>query len=88
MIEEFGHRRVERRNELYRKHYKTLIVSSAERATIFREPLAALLEVLRVDFGLGEWHPPERDNDFLGSIGRELEIEATEGRPAESGGMM
>jgi nitrate reductase assembly molybdenum cofactor insertion protein NarJ len=88
MIEEFGHRRVEQRNELYRKHYKTLIVSSAERATIFREPLAALLEVLRVDFGLGEWHPPERDNDFLGSIGRELEIEATEGRPAESGGMM
>lgn len=88
MIEEFGARRIEQRNGLYKKHYKTLIVSSAQRATIFREPLSALLEVLKVDFGLSSYVPPEQDNDFLQSIGRELEIEENEGKPAKSGGML
>ena len=47
-----------------------------------------MLEVLKVDFELSQWVPPERGNDFLGSIGRELEIEANEGRPAPSGKML
>ena len=88
MIAEFGERRMVARNGLYQKHFKTLIVSSAERGTMFREPLSAVLEVLKMDFGLSEWIPPEKDNDFLGSIGRELEIEANEGRPAPSGKML
>ncbi len=88
MIEEFGVRRMEAKDKLYRKHYKTLIASSAERGTMFREPLAALLSVLKQDFHLSELVPPEKDNDFLGAIGRELEIEATEGRPAPAGRML
>ena len=88
MIAEFGQRRMEARNGLYRKHFKTLIVSSAERGTMFREPLSAVLEVLRVDFGLAPWTAPEQDNDFLRSVERELEIEANEGLPAKSGGML
>jgi nitrate reductase assembly molybdenum cofactor insertion protein NarJ len=88
MIAEFGERRMEARNGLYRKHFKTLIVSSAERGIMFREPLSAVLEVLRQDFGLLEWDPPERDNDFLRSIDRELEIEAAAGRPTKSGRML
>jgi nitrate reductase assembly molybdenum cofactor insertion protein NarJ len=88
MIEEFGTRRLEARNQLYKKHYKTLIISSAERGTMFREPLSAVLEVLKVDFGLSTWTPPERENDFLRSIGRELEIEADEERPSTSGKML
>lgn len=88
MIEEFGTRRIEAKNKLYRKHFKTLIASSAERGTMFADPLAALLEVLKQDFQLADWTPPERDNDFLGSIGRELDIEASEGRPAPAGRML
>ena len=88
MIAEFGERAMAARNGLYQKHFKTLIVSSAERGTMFREPLSAVLEVLRQDFDLSEWIPPERDNDFLGSLGRELEIEANEGLPAPSGKML
>jgi nitrate reductase assembly molybdenum cofactor insertion protein NarJ len=88
MIAEFATRRMDARNGLYQKHFKTLIVSNAERATIYREALAAVIEVLRVDFTLSEWKPPEQDNDFLGSLGRELEIEANEGRPAPSGKML
>ncbi len=87
MIAEFGPQRMKQRNGLYKKHFKTLIVSSAERGTIFRGPLAAVLEVLKEDFGLSEWKPPEQDNDFLRSIGRELDIEANEGRPAPSRNM-
>ena len=82
MIGEFGPRRIEQRNRLYEKHYKTLIDSSAERGTMFREPLEALVTVLMEDFGLSAWEPPEQQSDFLRSIGRELDIEANEGRPA------
>lgn len=87
MLAEFRPQRMKQRNGLYRKHFKTLIVSSAERGTIYRGPLAAVLEVLKEDFGLSEWNPPEQDNDFLRSIGRELDIEANEGRPAQSRNM-
>jgi nitrate reductase assembly molybdenum cofactor insertion protein NarJ len=88
MVAEFGQRRMAAREGLYQKHYKTLIISSAERATIFREPLAALLLVLKSDFDLPEWKPPEQDNDFLRSLGREMEIEANEGLAAPSGKML
>jgi nitrate reductase molybdenum cofactor assembly chaperone len=88
MIAEFGSQRMEQRNSLYKKHFKTLIATSAERGTIFREPLAALVAVLKEDFGLSEWKPPERENDFLRSIGRELDIEASEGRPAQARSML
>ena len=85
MIAEFGKKRLDERDRLYKKHFKTLIASSAERATMFRIPLAAVLQVIKEDFELSDWKPPEQDNDFLRSIGRELDIEATEGRPAHSG---
>ena len=88
MIGEFNPRRMEQRNGLYKKHFKTLIVSSSERGTIFAKPLAAVLEVLKQDFSLSEWKPPEQDNDFLRSIERELDIEANQGRPAKSGRML
>ena len=85
MVAEFGPERMEQRNSLYARHFRTLIASSAERGTIFREPLAALAAVLDRDFERTERKPPERNNDFLQSIGRELDIEADEGHPAPSG---
>ncbi len=85
MIAEFEPQRMADRNQLYKKHFKTLIASSAERATMFRAPLAVLLQVIKKDFELSDWKPPEQGNDFLRSIGRELDIEATEGRPGRSG---
>jgi len=87
MSGEFGPRRMEERNRLYRKHFKTLIASSAERGTIFRRPLAALISVLEEDFSLSAREQTEPASDFLRSIGRELEIEASEGRPSKSGSM-
>jgi nitrate reductase assembly molybdenum cofactor insertion protein NarJ len=84
MTAEFAPKRMEQRNALYRKHFKTLIASSAERGSIFRRPLAALLAVLRKDFDLSERERPEPESDFLRSVGRELDIEANEGRPVQA----
>ena len=85
MIAEFGPARTMQRNALYEQHYRTLI-AGGERATMFREPLAAVRAALAQDFGLADWRPPERDNDFLRSLGRELEIEAGDGPPTRAGG--
>ena len=87
MIEEFGSSRMQERNRLYKKHFKTLIASSEERGTIFRTPLAALVAVLEEDFSFSPREISEPASDFLRSIDRELEIEATEGRPSKSGSM-
>ena len=87
MIEEFDPFRMEERNRLYRKHFKTLIASSPERGTMYREALAALAEVLREDFDISERVIPEHASDFLNSIGRELAIEASEGRPENARNM-
>jgi nitrate reductase assembly molybdenum cofactor insertion protein NarJ len=84
MIREFGTKRMEQRNRLYRRHFKTLIASSPERGTMFREPLVALVAVLNEDFALSETERPEVVSDFLRSIDRELDIEDSEGRPAQS----
>ena len=81
MIAEFGSERMEQRNRLYHKHFKTLITSSAERGTVFREPLAALVAVITQDFGLAASVRPEQTNEFLRSIGRELDIETDGSRP-------
>jgi len=78
MVSEFEIRRTVARDELYRKHYKTLIVTSPERGGMFRYPLEALREVLRADFDPGVRSPHHDANDFLRGVERELEIEEGE----------
>jgi len=85
MIDEFGTHRMAVRDEMYQKHYRTLIVTSPERGTMFLDPLCAVLEMLRVDFPLTEYRPDQAGNDFLRGIERELEIEAGDFRPARPG---
>ncbi|MHB1222482.1 MAG: hypothetical protein ACYC2G_00335 [Gemmatimonadaceae bacterium] len=86
MVAEFEPQRSEQRESLYEKHYRTLIASSARRRTMFREPLRAVILVLKSDFTLTERTPPGQDNDFLHAIGRELDIEASDGKPTSAGG--
>ncbi len=76
MVEEFGSERMELRNALYKKHHKTLIVTSQLRAKMYQYALQALLEVVREDFRLDECDKPEKTSDFLRHIGREMDIEA------------
>lgn len=78
MIDEFDVRRSAAREELYRKHYKTLIVTSPERGTMFRYPLEALRDLLQVDFEPRPYTPMAKSADFLQGIKQELELEQEE----------
>jgi nitrate reductase assembly molybdenum cofactor insertion protein NarJ len=85
MIYEFGANRILERNRLYRKHYKTLIATSANRGTMYIDALQGLLTVLKQDFNLADYRRPEQTSDFLRSLGREMEIEAEDAIPAQAG---
>jgi nitrate reductase assembly molybdenum cofactor insertion protein NarJ len=85
MVAEFGQRRSHTRERLYREHFKTLIVSSAERGTMYLEPLSAVLEVLKADFELGDPLPEIAGRDFLRALEQELVIEAEEEAPSTGG---
>ncbi|MEX1256194.1 MAG: hypothetical protein WEG36_01125 [Gemmatimonadota bacterium] len=79
MIEEFDQRRISGRDELYRKHFGTLIVTSTERGTMFRHPLESVLAVLETDFKVSsDASSPAPSHDFLNGIARELEIEPSD----------
>lgn len=79
MIGEFSSERVEKKNELYEKHYRTLIEAPEvrkEAVTLYRLTLKALYEVLRQDFSLAEDVAPLKPTDrFLKSVRIETEIE-------------
>jgi len=85
MIGEFSADRIFERNRLYRKHYKTLIASSADRGIMYRDALGGLLDVLVQDFDLGERPRPEEKSDFLRSLKREMEIESEDANMAQLG---
>jgi len=78
MIGEFATDRLEKKNESYKKHYKTLIETPAvqvEAVTLYKLALSSLYEVLKQDFSRIETMPLQRKSDFLGSVGLEIEIE-------------
>ena len=77
-LREFATDRLDKKNESYRKHYKTLIDTPAvqvEAVTLYKLALNALYEVLKQDFSRIETMPLKRESDFLGSVGLEIEIE-------------
>ena len=78
MIDEFSIERVQKKNESYEKHYKTLIetpVDDVEAATFYKFALKSLFEVLKADFGVTEQIPVVMTSDFLQSVSTENEIE-------------
>jgi len=76
MIREFDPLRVEAKNKLYKKHYKTLIETSQNSATIYQHTLKALFAVLKQDFKFEEKDfNQELNDDFLNAIGTEMFVE-------------
>jgi nitrate reductase assembly molybdenum cofactor insertion protein NarJ len=78
MTDEFSIERVQKKNESYKKHYKTLIeapADSAEASTLYKFTLKCLFEVLIADFGVTAQIPVVMTSDFLQSISTENEIE-------------
>lgn len=79
MVGEFDPDRVQKKNESYEKHYKTLIETPAvqeQAVTLYKFALQSLYEVLRQDFSLIKDIPLKRNtSDFLISVVEENEIE-------------
>ena len=78
IIGEFNPEKVESKNNIYRKHYKTLIERSSNHALIYQQPLKAVYKVLDALFDLNERVEPEQvksSSDFLKSVGEEIAIE-------------
>jgi len=78
MISEFAPERVEKKNEAYKKHYKTLIESPSAKldvATFYQFALKGLYDVLKQDFEIEEKTMSMPTSDFLRSVIRENEIE-------------
>ena len=77
MIREFEPARLAKKEELYKKHHRTIIEAAAgETRTVYRHALEALYEVLRADFALMVSLPIDQKSKFVGSIGTEMGIES------------
>jgi hypothetical protein len=80
MIGEFKTDRLKKKNESYRKHYKTLIevpqAVTDDAVTLYQFALKALYEVLKQDFPRIQKMPLNRlTSNFLGNIKVENDIE-------------
>ncbi len=76
MIAEFDQQVLQKKNEAYLKHYKTLIDDTIELRTIYKYPLEVVYQLLKLEFNLTDAVPlTESQSDFLGSIGTEISIE-------------
>ena len=75
MISEFDPDRLNKKQTFYKKHYKTLIASSKEWATLYANALKAVYQVLYRDFGLTETSAIKPCSDFLQSVACEIKIE-------------
>lgn len=80
MIGEFDPKRIEKREVIYKKHYKTILEKSENRSTLYVYSLKALYQILSNDFVLdssvAEVQAPIQTSSFLNDVGREMKIEA------------
>lgn len=74
MIGEFDPESLNKKNEVYVKHHKTLIELAEHIGTIYQRPLMTLLSMIEHDFGLTDIEK-EKTSDFLTSLSTELKIE-------------
>ncbi len=86
MISEFDPAPLAKKEELYQKHHKAVLeVAVGDMRTAYRHALAAILEVLREDFGLRASLPVVQESRFLGAVDAEMQIESQES--SDVGGM-
>ncbi|MCK6554281.1 hypothetical protein L6Q96_06795 [Candidatus Binatia bacterium] len=77
MVREFEPDRIEKKENLYKRHHKTVIESAAgDRRFAYRHLLAALESILAKDFGPFAGLPTQRESKFAGSVGTEMGIES------------
>jgi len=75
MISEFEPGRMKKKNEIYEKHYKTLIETPEDGSLIYLSSLKVLDKVIRKDFSIVDKPDKRQTVDFLQSLDTEIEIE-------------
>ncbi|MBZ0274403.1 hypothetical protein K8I61_20390 [bacterium] len=76
MIRDFEPSRLAKKEDLYRKHHKTIIaVATGPARTAWRHALEAIFERLRADFALDDGFSDDMASRFAGALGTELAIE-------------
>lgn len=75
MISEFEPDRLKKKNELYEKHYKTLIETPEDGSLMYLSGLKALDKVIRKDFSVVDKPEKRQTIDFLQSLDTEIAIE-------------
>ncbi len=77
MIKEFDFNRLKKREEFYKKQYKTLIDldSDIDRAILYSYALKSVYSVLEVDFDVSVEKQTVCSSDFLSSLKREFDTE-------------
>lgn len=78
MVREFEPARLAKKEELYKKHHKTIIsFADGDQRTAYRHVLQAILLVLQADFGLKTSLPIEQESKFVAGMGSEMAIESS-----------
>ena len=87
MIREFEPAPLAKKEELYKKHHKTIIeVAAGDTRTAYRHVLEAVLDVLREDFALEVSLPIHQESKFARGVGTELGIESCGGCASDTRG--
>lgn len=74
MIGEFDPEKIKKKDEVYKKHLKTIIDVSLKYRTIYCSTLKVLFTVLKKDFDLSD--ETVKNSDFFQKLGEEMRIEA------------
>lgn len=75
VISEFENEKINKKNEIYEKHHRTLINQEESHGKIYQQLLLALLEVLKTDF-IDDQSIANEDHTFSKEITNELEIQS------------
>jgi nitrate reductase assembly molybdenum cofactor insertion protein NarJ len=75
IIHEFGPKKLEKKNAVYKKQHKTLIEQSEQYGSIYQFPLKAVYHVLQADFEITQIETKVESNDFINSVESEMKLE-------------
>lgn len=77
MLAEFEPDKMAKKEDLYRRHHKTIIAAmGGDARTAYRHALETVVEVLHEDFGAGEAPAIDQESRFAGAVGDEMTIES------------
>lgn len=74
MIREFNPMNLNKKNEVYERHHKTLIDFPEHYGTLYQRPLVVLINLIEQDFAIAN-AKDDKSSDFLTSLTTEMKIE-------------